>query len=63
MKTTFEQARALYGSDEQMARELFAQLRVAQDIVVLEQSLRRRAETKLQAEYQIMKKKAEGEKQ
>jgi hypothetical protein len=57
--TTFEQARVMYASDEQMARELYIQLRVASDMIVLEQSLRRRAEAKLQAQYRLMRKPKE----
>ncbi len=47
MSTTFEQARALYGSDEQMARALFEQVAIMRLDLELQQALRRRAEEKL----------------
>jgi hypothetical protein len=59
MIPTFEQARAMYASDEQMARDLFTQLRIASDLVVLEQSLRRRAEAQLHDQYRLMRKPTE----
>ena len=49
--TTFEQARAIYGSDEQMARALFEQLVIARLDLELQRALRQRAEVKLQMEY------------
>jgi 5'-3' exonuclease len=45
--TTFEQARALYGSDEQMARALFEQIAIVRGDLELQQALRRRAEEEL----------------
>jgi hypothetical protein len=48
MSTTFEQARALYGSDEQMARALFDQVAVLRLDLQLQQALRRRAEERLE---------------
>ena len=51
MTTTFEQARAMYGSDEQMARALFEQLAIARLELELQRALRRRAEEKLQMQY------------
>jgi hypothetical protein len=47
MSTTFEQARALYGSDEQMARALFEMVAIMRSDLQLQQALRRRAEDKL----------------
>lgn len=44
---TFEEARITYQSDEQMARDLFRQLAVAQAAHTLEQAHRVRAENKL----------------
>jgi hypothetical protein len=44
---TFEEARITYQSDEQMARDLFRQLAVAQAAHMLEQAHRVRAENKL----------------
>lgn len=44
---TFEQLRVTYQSDEQMARDLFRQLEVAQAAHTLEQAHRVRAENKL----------------
>lgn len=61
MSTTFEQARALHGSDEQMARALFDQVAVLRLDLQLQQGLRRRAEAKL-AKRPIMMKKPTGEK-
>lgn len=59
--TTFEQARALYGSDEQMARALFEQVADLRIEMALQQSLRRRAEAKLQvAVNQIRKPQGNG---
>ena len=46
MNPTFEQARAMYGSDEQMARALFEKLITLRIELELQQSLRRRAEGK-----------------
>lgn len=53
MTATFEQVRAMYGSDEQMARALFEQLAIARLDLELQQALRRRAEDKLQMEYNL----------
>ncbi|MFC5550757.1 hypothetical protein [Massilia aerilata] len=56
MSTTFEQARSLYGSDEQMARALFEQVAVMRLDLELQQALRRRAEEKLnQSRLQMRK--------
>lgn len=44
----FDEARALYGSDEQMARDLFEKLAVARLDLQLQQALRRRAEARLE---------------
>jgi hypothetical protein len=44
---TFEELRITYQSDEQMARDLFRQLAVAQAAHMLEQAHRVRAENKL----------------
>lgn len=46
---TFEQIRAMYGSDEQMARALFEQVEIIRMELVLQQQLRQRAENRLQA--------------
>ena len=54
--TTFEQARAMHGSDEQMARALFEQLAIMRLELELQQALRRRAEEKLQVEYKLTRK-------
>jgi len=51
--TTFEQARAVYGGDEQMARALFEQLAIVRLDLELQQGLRRRAEDKLQAQWHL----------
>lgn len=48
MASAFEQARALYGSDEQMARALFDQVAVLRLDLQLQQALRRRAEERLE---------------
>lgn len=56
MNTTFEQARALYGSDEQMARALFDQVAVLRLDLQLQQALRRRAEAQLVKRPILMKK-------
>jgi hypothetical protein len=56
MSTTFEQARALYGSDEQMARALFEQVAVMRLDLELQQALRRRAEEKLDQSRILMRK-------
>lgn len=56
MSTTFEQARALYGSDEQMARALFDQVAVLRLDLQLQQALRRRAEAQLVKRPFLMKK-------
>lgn len=61
MKATFEQARAMYGSDEQMARALFEQLAIARLDLELQSALRHRAESKLQDRQTIIR-KATGEK-
>jgi hypothetical protein len=47
MTATFEQARALFGSDEQMARALFEQVAIMRIDLQLQQQLRHRAEEKL----------------
>jgi len=60
MKTTFELARALYGSDEQMARELFEQLVIARLDLQLQSALRRRAEDALQSRQQFIRRKNRG---
>ena len=49
MKTTFEQARAMFGSDAQMARALFDQLAIVRLDLKLQQALRRRAEDRVRA--------------
>ena len=41
----------MYGSDEQMARELFKQLAITRLDLELQLALRQRAEAKLQMEY------------
>jgi predicted outer membrane protein len=56
MTTTFEQARALYDSDEQMARTLLDLVIVTRLDLELQQALRRRAEDKLQL-YRTLKRK------
>jgi len=56
MTVTFEQIRALYGSDEEMARSLFEQLTVMRLDLELQQALRRRTEDKLQQEYKSHRK-------
>lgn len=61
MSTAFEQARALYGSDEQMARALFDQVAVLRLDLQLQQALRRRAEAKL-AKRPILTKTPKNEK-
>lgn len=48
MKMKFEQARALYGSDEQMARALFDEVVILRIDVRLQMALRRRTEDLLQ---------------
>lgn len=60
MKTTFEQARAMYGSDEQMARALFEQLAITRLDLELQTALRHRAENKLQDRQTVIR-KARGE--
>ena len=49
MTTTFEQARALFDSDEQMARALFELVEIMRIDLELQRALRRRAEDRLQA--------------
>lgn len=56
MTMTFEQARALYGSDEQMARALFEQLSIVRLDLELQQALRRSAEDKLQHHMTLLRK-------
>ena len=56
MSMTFEQARALYGSDEQMARALFEQVAVMRLDLELQQALRRRAEEKVEQSRILMRK-------
>ena len=46
---TFERARATYGSDEQMARDLFEQLVIVRIDLELQRALRRRAEDRLRS--------------
>jgi hypothetical protein len=54
MTATFEQTRALFGSDEQMARALFEQVAIMRIDLQLQQQLRHRAEEKLrQAQIQM----------
>jgi len=54
MSMTFDQARALYGSDEQMARAMFEQVAIMRIDLQLQQQLRQRAEERLrQAHIQI----------
>ena len=53
---TFEEARAMYGSDEQMARDLFEKLAVAQLDLQLQQALRWRAEDRLECSSHRKKK-------
>jgi len=54
MSMTFDQARALYGSDEQMARAMFEQVAIMRIDLQLQQQLRQRAEERLrQAQIQI----------
>lgn len=48
MSTTFEQARAIFGSDEQMARALFELVEIMRIDLELQRALRRRAEDRLQ---------------
>ena len=60
MTTTFEQARALYGSDEQMARAMFEQLAVARLDLELQRALRRRAEDALQSRQQVVRRSNRG---
>jgi len=54
--STFEQARALHGSDEQMARTLFKQISIVRLELELQQALRRRAEDKLQHHMTLLRK-------
>lgn len=61
MSTTFDQARALYGSDEQMARALFEQVTVMRLDLELQQALRRRAEEKLDQSRILMRKPQDNE--
>jgi hypothetical protein len=56
MTATFDQARALYGSDDQMARALFEQLTIMRLDLDLQQELRRRAEEKLQHHMTLLRK-------
>jgi len=60
MKATFEQARAVYGSDEQMARALFEQLAITRLDLELQSALRRRAEEKLLANRQVVRRTTRG---
>lgn len=60
MKATFEQARAVYGSDEQMARALFEQLAITRLDLELQSALRRRAEEKLLAKQQVVRRANRG---
>lgn len=52
----FNQVRAMYDTDEQMARDLLHVLVVTRLDLELQRSLRRRAEERLQAEYVLMRK-------
>ena len=56
MTLTFEQARALYGSDEQMARALFEQVAILRLDLQLQHALRHRFESQLQARQKIFRK-------
>lgn len=56
MTATFEQARALSGSDEQMARALFEQVAIMRIELQLQQQLRHRAEEKLRQTKALMRK-------
>lgn len=60
MKATFEQARAMYGSDEHMARVLFEQLAITRLDLELQSALRRRAEEKLLAKQQVVRRANRG---
>lgn len=60
MKATFEQARALCGSDEQMARELFEKLAITRLDLELQRALRRRAEDALQSRQQFIRRSNRG---
>jgi len=60
MTATFEQARAVYGSDEQMARALFEQLAITRLDLELQSALRRRAEEKLLAKQQVVRRANKG---
>lgn len=60
MKATYEQARAVYGSDEQMARALFEQLAITRLDLELQSALRRRAEEKLLAKQQVVRRANRG---
>ncbi len=60
MTATFEQARAVYGSDEQMARALFEQLAITRLDLELQSALRRRAEEKLLAKQQVVRRANRG---
>jgi hypothetical protein len=60
MRATFEQARALYGSDEQMARSLFEQLAITRLDLELQSALRRRTEEKLLAKQQVVRRANRG---
>lgn len=60
MKATYEQARAVYGSDEQMARALFEQLAITRLDLELQSALRRRAEEKLRAKQQVVRRANRG---
>jgi len=62
MKATFEQARAVYGSDEQMARALFEQLVITRLDLELQSALRRRAEEKLLIKQQVVRRSNRGSK-
>lgn len=60
MRLTFDRARAMYGSDEQMARDLFEQLVIVRIDLELQQALRRRAEDKLRTCQANIKMKNDG---
>ena len=56
MTRAFEQARALFGSDEQMARALFEQVAMLRMDLLLQQQMRHRAEEKLRQAQVLMRK-------
>lgn len=60
MTTAFEQARALYGSDEHMARELFDQMEILRLDLELQRALRRRAEDDVRLRQQVIRRTNRG---